>query len=89
MAGIHLDFSSLGNVYPVIGRYAVAVGDGLRGDFRAIVFKLKQFAGFSEGEEGAVHRKFILACIFRDVEDGFDGMAVSAEKLDDEIGVDH
>jgi hypothetical protein len=89
MTGIHLDFSSLGEAYTVIGRYAVALGYGLGGGFVAIIFPLKQFAGFGEGEEGAVDRKFIFAGVFRDVEDGFDRVAVIAEKLDDEIGINH
>jgi hypothetical protein len=71
------------------GGKAVGVGDGSRGDFLVIIFALKQLTGFGEGEEGSVDREFILAGIFRDVEDGFDLVAVVAEKLDDEIGIDH
>jgi hypothetical protein len=59
------------------------------GTFRQIVFTLKQLAGFGEREEGSVHRKFILACIFGDMKYGFDLVAVGTEKLDDEIGIDH
>ncbi len=54
-----------------------------------IVFALKQLTCFGESEEGAVDGKFVLAGIFRDVEDGFDLVAVVAEKLNDEIGIDH
>jgi hypothetical protein len=73
----------------VPGRKAVGVGDGLRGHFIVIVFALKQLTGFGEGEESAVDGKFILAGVFRDVEDGVDLVAVGAKKLDDEIGIDH
>jgi hypothetical protein len=41
-------------IRPVVGRDAIPVGDGLRGDFFAIIFALKQFAGFGEGKEGSV-----------------------------------
>ena len=89
MAGIPLDFSSLGEVYTVVGRYAVAVGDGFGGGFFSIVFQLKEFAGFGEGEEGSVDGEFVLAGVFGDVEDGIDLVAVIAEEFDDEIGVNH
>jgi hypothetical protein len=73
----------------VPGREAVGVGDGLGGDIFVIVFALKQLTGFREGEEGSVDGEFILAGVFRDVEDGVYLVAVGAKKLDDEIGIDH
>jgi hypothetical protein len=45
--------------------------------------------GFREAEEGSVNRKFILAGVFGDMKYGFHAVAVIAEKLDDEIGIDH
>jgi hypothetical protein len=62
---------------------------GLAGIFYLIVLALQQLARFGEAEKGPVHRKFILACVFRDMKYGFDLVAVVAEKLNDEIGIYH
>jgi hypothetical protein len=62
---------------------------GLAGIFDLIVFAFEQLACFGEAEEGSVNRKFILAGVFGDMKYGFHAVAVVAEKLDDEIGIDH
>jgi hypothetical protein len=79
----------LGRWHGWLGSVAVGVLTRLPRRSLLVVFVLQELARLGEAEEDSVDGKFIVASVIGDLNNGLHGVAVMAQKVDDEIGVYH